>query len=114
MKAGACARLAPWPLEPASPEVAAVTAVTSVRHSLERRRRAGGAMALTEKQLRHLEDRLREERERALRVIRRYDEGRSNPAEDGDLTNYPFHLADQGTDTFDQELSTELAERATR
>jgi RNA polymerase-binding transcription factor DksA len=71
-------------------------------------------MTLTEEQRRHLEARLREERERALEVIRRYDEGRSNPEEDGDLTNYPFHLADQGTDSFDQELSTQLADRATR
>jgi RNA polymerase-binding transcription factor DksA len=68
---------------------------------------------LTDEQRRHLEGRLQEERERVLRVIRRYDEGRSNPAEDGDLTNYPFHLADQGTDSFDQELSAKLAERAT-
>ena len=71
-------------------------------------------MSLREEQLRHLEARLREERERALDVIRRYDEGRSNPEDDGDLTNYPFHLADQGTDSFDQELSSQLADRATR
>src|SRR5690349_6793580 len=70
--------------------------------------------ALTEEQRRHLERRLQEERERALQVVRRYDEGRSNPADDGDITNYPFHLADQGTDTYDQELSTDLAERASR
>jgi DnaK suppressor protein len=71
-------------------------------------------MALTEKQRRHLEARLKEERERVLRVIRSYDEGRSNPADDGDITRYPFHMADQGTDNFDQEMSTQLAERATR
>ena len=71
-------------------------------------------MALTEEQRRHLEGRLQEERERALQVIRRYDEGRSNAADDGDITNYPFHPADQGTDSFDQEMSTQLADRATR
>jgi RNA polymerase-binding transcription factor DksA len=71
-------------------------------------------MALTDEQRRHLEGRLREERERALRVIRRYDEGRSNPEDDGDLTNYPYHMADQGTDSFDQEMSTQLADRASR
>jgi DnaK suppressor protein len=71
-------------------------------------------VALTEPQRRHLEHRLQEERERALRVVRRYDEGRSNPMDDGDISNYPFHPADQGTDTYDQELSTDLAERATR
>jgi DnaK suppressor protein len=71
-------------------------------------------MALTDAQRRHLEGRLKEERERALEVIRRYDEGRSNPDDDGDLTNYPYHMADQGTDSFDQEMSTQLADRATR
>ena len=69
-------------------------------------------MTLTEAQRRHLEHRLQEERERAQQVIRRYDEGRPNPSDDGDITNYPFHLADQGTDSFDQEMSTQLAERA--
>jgi RNA polymerase-binding transcription factor DksA len=71
-------------------------------------------MSLNDEQLRHMETRLQEERERALDVIRRYDEGRSNPDDDGDLTNYPFHLADQGTDSFDQELSSQLADRASR
>ena len=71
-------------------------------------------MALTDEQRRHLEARLREERERALQVIRRYDEGRSNPNDDGDLTRYPYHMADQGTDSFDQEMSTQLADRASR
>src|SRR3954451_11840927 len=71
------------------------------------------AMALTDEQRRHLERRLQEERQRALRVIRTYDESGSNPTGDGDITNYPFHMADQGTDSFDQEMSTKLAERAT-
>jgi len=71
-------------------------------------------MALTNAQRRHLEERLKEERERALQVIRGYDEGRSNPDDDGDLTNYPYHMADQGTDSFDQEMSTQLADRASR
>ena len=71
-------------------------------------------MGLTQQQLHHLEARLREERERILQVIRRYDEARANPADDGDITNYPFHMADQGTDSFDQEMSTQLADRASR
>jgi DnaK suppressor protein len=71
-------------------------------------------MALSDEQRQHLEGRLQEERQRVLRVIRRYDEGRSNAADDGDITNYPFHMADQGTDSFDQEMTVQLAERATR
>ena len=71
-------------------------------------------MALTDEQRNHLEERLREERERALEVIRRYDEesNAGQPADDGDLSNYPFHLADQGTDSYDQEMTAQLAQRA--
>ena len=73
-------------------------------------------MTLTDDQRRHLERRLREERERAQAIIRRYDEAQesSQNATDGDLSNYPFHPADQGTDSFDQEMSAQLAQRASR
>jgi DnaK suppressor protein len=73
-------------------------------------------MKLTDDQRRHLERRLREERERALTIVRRYDEqrGTSVSAADGDLSSYPFHLADRGTDSFDQEMTAQLAERASR
>jgi DnaK suppressor protein len=73
-------------------------------------------MALTEEQRRHIEGRLREERERALEIVRRYDEERSagTTAADGDLSNYPYHPADQGTDSFDQDLNAQLSERASR
>ena len=73
-------------------------------------------MALTDDQRRHLERRLREERERALTIVRRYDEqrGTSLSGADGDISNYPFHLADRGTDSFDQEMTAQLAERASR
>jgi DnaK suppressor protein len=71
-------------------------------------------MALTEKQRRHLEARLKEERDRVLRDIRSYDDGGSSSPDDGDITKYPSHMADQGTDNFDQEMSTQLADRATR
>ena len=73
-------------------------------------------MALTEKQLRHLERRLHEERERAMEILRRYDEQRdTNSTEaNGDLSDYPFHVADQGTDSYDQEMDIALVERASR
>ena len=60
---------------------------------------------MTDKQLRHFEQRLLRERERALRAFRRIDEGvRIEPLhDDGDLTSYPLHLADEGTDTMEQE-----------
>lgn len=73
-------------------------------------------MALTENQRRHLERRLHEERERSQAIIRRYDEMRAASQEeaDGDLSNFPFHMADQGTDSIDQEIAAQLAERASR
>jgi len=71
-------------------------------------------MTLTDKQRRHLEARLQEERERALEIIRRYDEAREKEESDGDLSNYPFHVADQGTDSYDQEMMTQFAQRASR
>jgi RNA polymerase-binding transcription factor len=72
-------------------------------------------MALTDEQRRHLEKRLREERERTLAIVRRYDEARGTSlTDDGGLSNYPFHLADRGTDSFDQEMTAQLAQRASR
>jgi RNA polymerase-binding transcription factor DksA len=73
-------------------------------------------MALTEAQRRHLETRLREERNRVLAVLRRFDEkrGSTQTAEAGDLSDYPFHMADHGTDTYDQQMETVFAERASR
>ena len=72
--------------------------------------------ALTKQQRLHLERRLQEERERAQSILRRYDEARDTNQEDadGDLSNYPFHPADQGTDSYDQEMRAQLAQRASR
>lgn len=60
---------------------------------------------MTAKQREHLERRLLRERERALTALRKLDErGKaSEKEEDGDLTTYPLHLADEGTDTMEQE-----------
>jgi RNA polymerase-binding transcription factor DksA len=73
-------------------------------------------MALTEEQRHRIEDRLHEERARVLSVLRRFDEdsARSVTAASGDLSDYPFHVADHGTDTYDQEMDTVQAERAGR
>ncbi|MBA3553650.1 MAG: TraR/DksA C4-type zinc finger protein [Gemmatimonadales bacterium] len=73
-------------------------------------------MAMTEDQLQYLETRLREERERVAVLLRRYDERRSTSQLEasGDLSEYPFHMADHGTDTYDQEMGAMLAQRASR
>ena len=48
----------------------------------------------------HLEQRLLHERQRAVKALRQME---SEDQGDGDLTTYPFHLADEGTDTIEQE-----------
>jgi DnaK suppressor protein len=71
-------------------------------------------MALSEEQRRHLEKRLHEERNRVLRILRRSDETRdaSETERSGDISSLPFHLADIGTETYEQEMSMVFAQRA--
>jgi RNA polymerase-binding transcription factor DksA len=73
-------------------------------------------MALTEAQRDHVRERLLEERARALGVLRRFDDDSATSVTDasGDLSDYPFHVADHGTDSYDQEMDTVEAERASR
>ena len=58
---------------------------------------------MTNEQREHFEQRLLKERQRAIKALRQLDENLSPQEEDGDLTTYPFHLADEGTDTMEQE-----------
>jgi RNA polymerase-binding transcription factor DksA len=64
-------------------------------------------MSLSDAQRRHLEGRLQEERARLQRDLDRslaLQEQEDEQDRAGDLTKYPFHLADLGTDTMDTEL----------
>jgi DnaK suppressor protein len=64
---------------------------------------------MTEEQRLHLEQRLLQERGRTIRALERLDEAATiATVEDGDLTSYPLHLADQGTDAQEQEKSLML------
>jgi len=56
-------------------------------------------------QIQMLEQRLLKERERAVKALRQLDESVAPQGADGDLTTYPLHLADEGTDTMEQEQS---------
>lgn len=58
---------------------------------------------MTNEQREHLEQRLLKERQRAVKAVRQIEDNLSPQDEDGDLTTYPFHLADEGTDTMEQE-----------
>lgn len=71
---------------------------------------------LTPDDLKHFEKRLLDERKRALAQVQQFDEtiGASQEDADGSLTNWPFHMADQGTDTYEQEQNFVLAGREGR
>ncbi|HEX2166967.1 MAG TPA: TraR/DksA C4-type zinc finger protein [Longimicrobiales bacterium] len=59
---------------------------------------------MTEAQRKQLEQRLIQERESTDRALQRSDEAtRISTEEDGDLTTYKQHPADEGTDTMEQE-----------
>lgn len=64
---------------------------------------------MTDAQRQHLEERLLQERARVNRALERLDEAATIASSaDGELTLYPLHLADQGTDTIEQEKSLML------
>jgi len=74
-------------------------------------------MPLTTAQRQHLERRLQEERERALRTLdRSLSDSSAGDEQDraGDLTNMPFHMADLGTDTMEAELGASNETRVSR
>ena len=67
-----------------------------------------------EKALKHFEKRLLEERRLVLRElgVKAETMGATQEARDGDLSNYRFHMADQGTDTMEQEQTVLMASRS--
>src|SRR5688500_16792077 len=68
---------------------------------------------MNDQQRAHLEQRLLHERERALKALRQLDDSMAVDA-DGDLASHPFHLADEGTDTMEQEQSLLLLSKEGR
>jgi DnaK suppressor protein len=64
---------------------------------------------MTDEQRKHLEQRLLQERERAARALERFDRKQGGEDDDGELTGYPFHMADEGTDTMEREKDFLLA-----
>ena len=72
---------------------------------------------LTTEQRNHLENRLQEERARTIKLLNGIVADRSGSSEQeeaGDLTTMPFHPADLGTDTMNEELDESNATRATK
>lgn len=70
-------------------------------------------MALTDDQRNHLAKRLRDERARVLRALGNYTEELGSTEQDatGDLSKYPLHPADEGTEMFDRELDAQESTR---
>jgi RNA polymerase-binding transcription factor DksA len=73
-------------------------------------------MSLTDNQRDYLAKRLREERERVRRALSSYDEELAATEQDatGELSKYPLHPADEGTEMFDRELDAQEASRLSR
>ncbi|MDZ7780467.1 MAG: TraR/DksA C4-type zinc finger protein [Gemmatimonadota bacterium] len=73
-------------------------------------------MALTKKQLQHIEKRLHDERERALKALGLFDEmakaGRDGG--DTDFAAYTDHMADQGTESMEREKAAAFATKEGR
>jgi DnaK suppressor protein len=60
---------------------------------------------MTKKNIAHFEKRLLEERKRVLKELGHHGEtfGASQTEQDGDISSYSFHMADQGTDAMERE-----------
>lgn len=71
---------------------------------------------MTEEQRRRIEARLLEERERVLRLLGRFGSEFSISEQEGsgELTSYPLHMADEGTDANRREVDFSIAEREGR
>ena len=73
-------------------------------------------MALTKKQLAHLEKRLLDERARALKALWLFDQMAKADRESGDsdLSVYTDHMADQGTEAQEREKAAVFATKEGR
>jgi RNA polymerase-binding transcription factor DksA len=73
-------------------------------------------MALTKKQLAHIEKRLLTERSRALKALGLFDEMTKADRESGDsdLSVYTDHMADQGTEAMEREKAAAFATKEGR
>lgn len=71
---------------------------------------------MNDEQRAHLERRLLQERERAIKALSQFEEiaRLAQRADDDDLSIYPLHLADEGTDTIEREKEFLLASKEGR
>lgn len=71
---------------------------------------------MKKQQLKHLEERLIEERTRVMKELGYYGESfnASTNSSDGDLSSYSYHMADQGTDAMEREKQFLMASKEGR
>jgi DnaK suppressor protein len=71
--------------------------------------RHGRMGTMNKRQRTKIEKQLLHERSRVLKALTQFDDRFADVEQDGDLTNYPLHMADEGTDTMEQEKEFLLA-----
>lgn len=83
---------------------------------METQHHGDGKAGWGEHELRHFERRLRDERERAVAQVQQFGDAHrtSQDEADGEVSSWRFHMADEGTDTFEREQSFLLASREGR
>ena len=83
----------------------------STSHTPNNDRMNDGKALLSSEQLKHLEDRLLQERKKALRGLGVFNEAsrKDRTSDDSDLSAYTDHMADQGTEAMEREKAALFA-----
>jgi DnaK suppressor protein len=78
--------------------------------------RTGAPSTWSDAERKHFEDRLLDERKRAVAQVEQFgaDLRTSQDEADGELGSWRFHMADEGSDTFEREQTFLLASREGR
>lgn len=77
---------------------------------------SGSTAAWNKRQLEHFEKRLQDERKRAVAQLEQFGQDLrvSQEDSDGEVASWRFHMADEGTDTYEREQAFLLASREGR
>ena len=83
---------------------------------METQHHGDGKAGWGERELEHFEHRLLDERQRAVAEVQQFGDTHrlSQDEADGEVSSWRFHMADEGTDTFEREQSFLLASREGR
>lgn len=83
---------------------------------METQNKGGSKPLWTKSQLEHFEQRLLQERERAVEQMGQFDQvfGDSQTEQSGEVTSWRFHMADIGSETYEREQNFLMASREGR